>query len=198
MARTVVCVKDEIESTFNLVKLERERLYGSRKRIVLDHASQQCIKASLTVDGLYLLQPGMTSQGYFDEGGRWLQKAELVGLDGDGNPMELRPATLGTAQKLRLVSASEVLLHAVASVYILEPTSLDPSLDKCLDAGEIFQFDFNYSADYRTEIAFLLKNPEGIFALICEATNPKWCEPGKVTLVDDVEGVADELDFDMF
>jgi hypothetical protein len=198
MARTVVCSLNEVDSTFNLLKLDRERLYGSRKRIVLDGLSQPCTKASLTVDGLYLLQTGMTAQGYFDESGRWLQKSELVGLDAEGNTLELKPSTLGVAQKLRLVQPSELLTHAVTSVYILEATSLDATLAGCLDSGDIFAFDFNYSADYRTEKAFLLKNSEGVFALICEPTHPKWCEPGSVTVLEDSAEVVDELDFDMF
>ena len=198
MARTVVCSLNEVDSTFNLLKLDRERLYGSRKRIVLDGLSQPCTKASLTVDGLYLLQTGMTAQGYFDESGRWLQKSELVGLDAEGDTLELEPSTLGVAQKLRLVQPSELLTHAVTSVYILEPTSLDATLEGCLDRGDIFAFDFNYSADYRTEKAFLLKNSEGVFALVCEPTHPKWCEPGSVTVLEDSAEVVDELDFDMF
>ena len=46
------------------------------------------LKAALTTDGLYLLQSGMTAQGYFDETGRSLQKSQLVGLDADGQPLE--------------------------------------------------------------------------------------------------------------
>ena len=85
MAKPIVLEFEGAQSSFDLAKLDRARLYGARKRIPLDQSGQTCIKASLTTDGLYLLQSGMTAQGYFDEDGRWLQRSQLSGLDVDGS-----------------------------------------------------------------------------------------------------------------
>ena len=97
MAKPIVLTYEGVQSSFDHAKLDRARLYGARKRIPLDQDGQTCVKAALTIDGLYLLQSGMTAQGYFDENGRWLQRSQLVGLDPDGHPLELKPSTLGVA-----------------------------------------------------------------------------------------------------
>jgi hypothetical protein len=198
MVKPIVVSLDGIESSFDHSKLERHRLYGVRKRIPLDQSGQPCIKAALTTDGLYLLQSGMTAQGYFDEGGRWLQKSELQGLDQDNKPLELKPSTLGTAQALTSVPASEVLRHVTEAVYRLDPLEVDTTLAARLDAGEVFRFGFNYGADYHLETAFLVANPEGVFCLVGVPILPAWSEPGLVAVADADEEASDDLDFDMF
>ena len=199
MAKPIVLSVDGVESIFDHAKLDRARLYGARKRVPLDEAGSPCVKAALTVDGLYLLQAGMTSQGYFDEDGRWLQRSQLVGMDPDGNVLELKPSTLGIAVSAESVDPSELLRFTVNSVYMLTPSSLDGKLASRLEAGELFRFGFNYGSDYREETAFLVKNTDGYFCLVGVITIPSWCEPGQVAVVDSVdEESADELDFEMF
>lgn len=198
MAKPIVVVIDGAESSFDHAKVDRTKLYGARKRVPLDAEESSCLKASLTADGLYLLQSGMTAQGYFDEGGRWLQKADLIGLDTDGAPLELKPSTLGAAQAAEEVDPSQLLRHTIDSVYALDPMTLDPALASKLDAGAVYRFPFNYGADYHLETAFLLKNGEDCFCLIGNPFEVPWAEPGKVALVEADETVEDDLDFDMF
>ncbi len=199
MAKPIVISVDGIESGFDHTKLDRARLYGARKRIPLDQGGAPCVKAALTVDGLYLLQSGMTAQGYFDEDGRWLQKSQLVGLDADGNPLELKPSTLGVATTAESIDPSVMLRYTINSVYVLTPTTLDDALAKKLEGGEVFQFGFNYGSDYREETAFLVKNADGFFCLVGVAMTPAWCEPGQVAIVEPLDDdSADELDFEMF
>lgn len=199
MAKPIVVVFNGAESSFDHSKVERSKLYGARRRIPLDMDGNACVKSSLTADGLYLLQSGMTAQGYFDESGRWLQKSELVGLGEDGQPLELKPSTLGVAQPLEPVSPDEILRHAIDAVYALDAMLIDEALQARLDAGDIFRFGFNYGADYHLETAFLVKNAEGCFCLVGVPCEAAWSEPGKVAVVEEAETAdADELDFDMF
>jgi hypothetical protein len=199
MAKPIIVTLDGAESSFDHGKVERSKLYGARKRIPLDMEGNPCIKSSLTADALYLLQGGMTAQGYFDETGRWLQKGDLVGLGEDNQPLELKSSTLGVAQPLEAVAPGEILRHSIDAVYALDPIQIDGALQARLDGGEAFRFGFNYGADYHLETAFLVRNAEGCFCLVgvpCEAT---WCEPGKVAVVEEADTAdADELDFDMF
>jgi hypothetical protein len=198
MAKPIVISFNGAESNFDHAKVDRTKLYGARKRVPLDASESPCVKAALTADGLYLLQSGMTAQGYFDESGRWLQKADLVGLDADGNTLELKPSTLGTAQAAEEIDAAEVLRHTIDSVYALEPMTVDGGLQARLDAGAVFRFPFNYGADYHLETAFLVKNSEGCFCLVGVPFTATWAEPGKVASVEEMEAVEDDLDFDMF
>jgi hypothetical protein len=103
MAKPIVVSWSGTESSFDHTKVDRKRLYGERRRIPLDKDEQQCSRAALTTDGQYLLRAGMTGQGYFDEAGRWIPKSELVGLDKEGSPVELVPATLGVAQSVEKI-----------------------------------------------------------------------------------------------
>jgi hypothetical protein len=98
MAKPIIVMLGGVESSFDHSKLDRARLYGTRRRVPLDAQGLPCVKAALTVDGAYLMQAGMTAQGYFDDQGRWLQKSELVGVDPDGHVVDLQPSTLGVAQ----------------------------------------------------------------------------------------------------
>ena len=198
MAKPIIVTLDGVESSFELAKIERSRLYGARRRQALDQDGQPCIKASLTTDGLYLLQSGMTAQGYFDETGRWLQKSQLVGLDADGQPLEIKPSTLGVAQTINAVDPVEMLRHTTDAVYQLDAATVDGALATRLEAGDVFKFGFNYGADYHLETAFLVKNAEGFFCLVGTSITPAWCEPGKVTVIDSAEESADDLDFEMF
>lgn len=198
MAKPIIVVLDGKESSFDHAKLERTKLYGSRRRVPLDQDGQTCVKSSLTTDGLYLLQAGMTAQGYFDESGRWLQKNQLVGIGEDGQAMELKPSTLGAPQALEAVSPDTLLDYAVDAVYALDLMTLDADLQGRLAAGEVFCFKFKYGADFRLDTAFLLQNSEGIFCLVGTPISPNWAEPGKISAVEDEEESADELNFDMF
>lgn len=88
MAKPIVVSLDGIESSFDHIKLDRKRLCGERRRVPLDLLGETCVKSASTSDGLYLLQSGVTAQGYFDESGRWLQKSQLVGIGSDGQALE--------------------------------------------------------------------------------------------------------------
>ena len=147
MAKPIVVSLDGIESSFDHIKLDRKRLYGERRRVPLDLTGEPCVKSALTSDGLYLLQSGMTAQGYFDESGRWLQKSQLVGIGSDGQALEPMPSTLGAVQPLELVEPDVLLEHVVESVYTLEATDLAAALQERLAAGDVFRFSFSYSAD---------------------------------------------------
>ena len=198
MAKPIVLEFEGAQSSFDLAKLDRARLYGARKRIPLDQSGQTCIKASLTTDGLYLLQSGMTAQGYFDEDGRWLQRSQLSGLDVDGNVLELRPSTLGVTQIAVAVDPSELLRYTTDAIYLLEAIGVDGALDARLGAGEVFRFGFNYGSDFHLETAFLIKNAEGYFCLVGTPVLPAWSEPGRVELAANPEETSDDLDFEMF
>ncbi len=109
MAKPIIVSVNGVESSFDHAKIERSRLYGSRGRLPLDQDGATCVKAALTVDVLYLLQAGMTAQGYFDEQGRAVARNALVGLDEDGQPLPLKPLTLGVVQPATVVDPSAVL-----------------------------------------------------------------------------------------
>ena len=198
MAKSIILDFEGAQSSFEHTKLDRAQLYGSRRRIPLDPEDQVCIRASLTVDGLYLLQSGMTAQGYFDEQGKWLQRSQLVGLDSDGNKLDVKPSTLGIAQKATAINPSELLRYTVNAIYILEPITLDSALASRMESGAVVRFGFNYGTDYHLETGFLVKNSEGYFCLVGEPITASWSEPGRIESIVTTEDSPDDLDFEMF
>ncbi len=200
MAKAIIVQYKGAESQFGFTKLDRSKLYGKRRRVVMDQQGMPCERAALTRDGTLMIRAGMTGQGYYDESGKPVERKELVGIDEDGNLVERKASTLGVVQELSgPVPPDEVMDLSLLSVYILDPKELDADLEAELGKGHIFRFPFNYYADYHLETGFLLANKEGIFALIGSMTQPVWCEPDTVSEdFEEADMEDDDLDFEMF
>ncbi len=200
MARQINVIKDGNESIFDFKKIDRAKLYGKRRRIVLDENGENCVKAELSEDGSTIIKSGMTMQAYFDPDGEWVENSRLVGLDLEGKPVEKVPSTLGEGQELEEVDPGALSQNHMIAVYHLSAVEVDDSLKSALDSGTIFRFPFNYRADYSAETAFLLGNKEGIFVLVTKAATPQWCQlkTAAVESFDDDSDIDDDLDFEMF
>lgn len=191
---------DGVESKFDFKKIDRDKLYGRRRRVVLDDAGKDCVKAELSEDGTTIITSGMALQAYFDEEGEWVEHSRLVGLDESGEPVDKVPSTLGVAQELEESSPEELSQNQMVAVYQLFDAEVDAGLRSKLDAGSIFKFSFNYRADYAADPGFLIGNEEGVFALITKEVAPVWCQLKTVAVdsFDDQSEVDDDLDFEMF
>lgn len=198
MAKPIVVSHRGIVSSFQLSKLERQKLYGARRRIPVDGAGEPCSRAALTDDGAVLITAGMTAQGWFDPAGRQVESREIGARDGEGNPLEPVPSTLGEQQQLEgPVPATEVLDLSLTAIYRLEPESLDEGLAASLQEGSIWRFSFNYRPDYRAESAYLLANDEGMFALVGVPAVSCFLEPNALPPPEDDDESDDDLDFEM-
>ena len=201
MAKPIVVRFQGKESRFDHKKVSRRKLYGYRRRQAMDASGATCTKASLTEDGRFLLESGMTAQGYFTADRRWVPNKELVGLDPEGGVVEKVPSTLGTAQPLEAVRPQDLLDLRMSSVYALAEQSVDAELKTALEQGTVFRFAFNYRGDYEAETAFLVANDSGTFAVIGDVTSPEWIEPVAVQAVmseEEEDPFEDDLDFEMF
>jgi hypothetical protein len=198
MAKPILLNWGEESVSFAPTRVDRSKIYGSRKRIAVDASGATCTKASLTTDGSLIIKSGMMAQGYFTPEGRWVQRNEMVGLDEECNTVETKPSTLGVPQPLEgPVDAKEVLDLVIQSVYLLAPESVPDKLTEALKSGEVFRFPFNYSADLEVETAYLVSNDEGTFALIGKPRIANFVEE-TTSFVPDApdEEEADDLDFD--
>ena len=202
MARQIVVQLGESSSTFDFKKVDRKKLYGSRKRMPLDPTGEPCTRASLTEDGALLIQSGMTAQGYFTDDGYWVPNKELIGLDDEGEPVEKRPSTLGEPQALDGPLGPEALLDTkIHAVYALAADEVDEALVAKLAEGALFRFPFSYRGDYSEDVGFLVQNPDGdLFALVGRTLEPEWRDPEEriPTFTEDEDDDDDELDFEMF
>ena len=205
MARTLMFSYNGEISSFSFAKVDRRKLYGTRRRMALDPEGRPALRGSLTHDGSLVLQQGMTAQGYFDEEGRWWPNGDLVGLDDDGTELPRIPSTLGREVELTGPEPASALLDLrVRAVYALDPdeeTGLSPALKAALDDGQLFRFPFSYRGGYREDEGWLVANDTGVYALIGGSVSPNWCELQVAVAadeIDDDEDLGDELDFEMF
>ena len=201
MGRGIVVNLGGEVSEFDLSKIEREKLYGRKLRVVVDDQGRSCQPALLTRDGSAVMPPGCVASLYLDDGFDVIERSELKVVGADGAPLTAVPSTLGVAQGLEgPIDSAQVLDHTIASVYLLEGVQLGAALKAALEAGKIFKARFNYREDYAAQTAFLLQNECGIFALIGEPTRFEFLRrdaPGAPSTAEADEGLENDLDFSM-
>ena len=199
MAKGLIVSLNGESSTFGLTKIDRDKLYGRKERIVVDEQDRPCASASLTADGSALIPSGGVSMLYVDEAFDTIERAELVPLTETGARAPLQPSTLGVLQPLSApVSPARVLETVVTHVYALSRDEVGPELAKALATGSIFETRFNYRDDYADAPAFLLENEHGTFALIAAESGFGFIEKETATAADEGEpDLGDDLDFGM-
>ncbi|MDA9872315.1 hypothetical protein N9D42_02605 [Candidatus Thioglobus sp.] len=200
MAKLIMIEYEGKSASFQHSKVDRSKLYGSRKRLSLDPSGESCQRCELSDDGSTLIMSGMTSQGYFDDGTNWIPNNELVGMDFNGNVLEKAPATLGVAQETKVSELESLLDLSVDSIYQLEPEEVSESIQLILESGKVLNFPFNYRADYHAESAYLILNKEGYFLLIGNPVQPQWMDLEQIAVESFEEDSEDndDLDFEMF
>jgi hypothetical protein len=202
VARSIVMTLEGEESAFGFVKVEREKLYGKKQRVVVDEQGRDCVAAWLTADGTALVPLGGTAHVWVDD--RWdaAEQDARVAVDEAGHALETRPSTLGVAQDARVVDVRRVLDHVVTGIYQLAPESLGPKLEAALAAGSFVELPFRYRDGLDEDVMFVLRNDEGTFALIGRDAGftmlerealPLAIEPGG----EESDELSDDLDFSM-
>ena len=200
MARQILVQWNDAESTFDFSKIDRAKLYGKRKRMVLDPDGEPCVSAELSEDGTTIIRSGMTISAYFDEGGEWVEHGKLVGLNEEGEEVPQVPSTLGVVQVLAEATPEELSQNQTLAVYALTDAEVDAELAKSLTSGAIYKFPFNYRTGYSADVAFLLANSSGTYVIVTREAQPEWCElkQAAVQNFDDSNDLDDDLDFEMF
>lgn len=199
MAKGLMVTYEAETSTFGLSKVDRDRLYGKKERIVVDDAGEACVAAYLSTDGAAIIPPGGLAYSYVGEAFDSVERSELQAVDAAGHPMAICPSTLGVPQPAAPVDAARVLDHFVTAVYQLSPEAVSPRLLAALDAGQIFELRFNYRDDYADSPCFLVKNDKALFALVASPSTFEWVgqQAAVVELEPEAAEAADELDFNM-
>jgi hypothetical protein len=156
-------------SRFTMTVIDREQLYGSRKRIALDAAGHECTLAHLTQDGRYVLPSGATADIYVTENGDAISRRELVMVDQDNKPLPTLAPTTGKLQAIEgPIPTADLLEHVVTRVYTLAPDDLGPALERALREGSIFRVPFRPRRAVTEVTAFILANETGVFLVQAE------------------------------
>jgi hypothetical protein len=198
MAKGIVLRWGGEESAFTFTKVEREKLYGRKDRVVVDETGRTCSPAWLTSDGTALVPLGGTAHVWMDD--RWSahDTSERRAVDVEGRALELHPSTLGVAQDAIEASPARVLEHVTHTVYELSPETLAEPLRAALAKGTIFEAPFVYREGHEPDRVFVLASEEGTFALVGKPSGFVMLERAQPAPVgpedDELEG---DLDFSM-
>ena len=200
MAREICIELNGKSSKFGFSKISREKMYGSKKTVVVDANNNPCVRGIIPIDGDVIIPKGGTSTIYINDNFEMFSRKDLEMYDSAGEKMEQIPGTLNVEQKAEIVDQQRLLDHTITSIYSLEPSEIDDSTQKELDEGKIIETSFNYYAGYNISNLFIMKTAEGIFGLVGEPTNFEYCshDAGEVVVEEDEEEAGfDDMDFGM-
>lgn len=192
-------------SAFDLARLDRSKLYGRRRRVVVDDAGTECERGLLSEDGATLLPPGGVADLYLDDSFDVVERSVLRAVDDEGNAIPPVASTLGVTQPLTgPVPPARILDFVTPVVYQLDIPSegggLGAGLAAALDRGEIFESRFAYRDGFEDQTVFLVKNEAGFFALVGRPTGFEMLRkatPPPAPATDDDDLFEDDLDFGM-
>ena len=199
MARNVKFSLSDITLSGEIIKVNREKIYGWSEVEVYDKHSSKCELAGL-VDGQYIIPSGYSSLVTLNEKGDTISKNELIGFDKSGNKVDLVPSIYDQEILLKESSIDEYLSLSVKSVYQLKIEEDKSNVIKKLN-GKVFYFVFNYRADFEGDDAFLITNENEIFIVTGKLTKFEFIgleEGDKLLSHDSSVDEDDEINFAMF
>jgi len=198
MAREIHLQGTTVVSRFSFNKLEREKLYGKKTRLVVDETGNPCSPRSLSIDGSVLVAAGGYAQMYVNSEGETVPSNEIVKVDLEGMGLPVTDSTLNVPQEVQEVSIHRMLDHCTTSPYRLHPEELDPELEEKLKNGKIFETPFAYRKGSTQRPAFLLQNEEGYFLLVSDPHGFEFCAPDQQMVeTDSDDPFTDDFDFGM-
>jgi hypothetical protein len=204
MAKPLIFRFGKSELSFQLDKLDRDKLYGYVDTEALDSQNRSCQLAMLGGDGKTLVGRGGSALQYVDADGSYCARAALKPVSPEGQPLTAVPSSFASPVSLdKRASIDEYLSHNVKSVYLLTPPLGADELVKELRSGAIYTFPFSYRGGLNPAVGFLLASSEGIPTLaVGQKTRLQFVKLSEIPDPDEetsVEEAADddEMDFGM-
>ncbi len=199
MARQVILELDGERSVFGIEKHAREKVYGLKKRVVVDEEGRECGRALLSEDGTTLLPPGCTADLYLDEELDVVERSDLRAVNAEGVPVPPVASTLGVATVLTgPVPYARVLDFVTPVVYRFDPETLGERLKAGLARGEVYESTFAYRDGFDAQTLLVVQNDTGVFGLVGRPTGFTWVVRATPPPTDaDEPEFDDDLDFGM-
>ncbi len=199
MAKTVHFVSNKFTFEAELIKLDREKVYGYTEEKYYDLNNQLCKSAYLLEDGKTVVPAGGFAMKMVHNN-KEISRKELIAVDSDLNPLTQIPSVFDKDVILKEDYTMEDYLSLnITSVYQLEIASGKRELIDYLSAGNFLGFEFNYRAGYDTNSAFLIAASGEVFAVIGTLVDFEYLSLQQIPTIEEVEVAEeeDELDFGM-
>lgn len=151
------------QCTSELQKITRDEIYGGRRIQALGADDKPLQRAGIIEEGNLYLVSGDVSRTLRAGEHFMLAHAEVVD-SATGQKKELIPSSFKQAPEFRQVTAEEVSLLEVASVYRLPQANLAP--------GTFYLGTFNYRDGVERNDAAIVANNHGVFLLVGKLKKP--------------------------
>ena len=202
MPRTLVLSLDGTEMAVNLVRIDREKLYGSVEIEAYDEKKKPATVMVLAADGKTLIDKGGTGLEVLNADGDSLDRGDLKAVNEKGKPIKEVPSSFDAPNILKKAGVEDYLGLIVKSVYLLEPdngTDLGLLYDNISD-GRIFNFPFSYRGGLSYDAAYVLGSEEHAFMVVgtdAELEYLKLNQAAEFDPTDEAEVSADDISFDL-
>ena len=203
MARQLVLSLDGREFPVALVKIDREKLYGSVEIEAFDEKGREASLRVLAADGKTLIDKGGTALTTVNEKGTSVDRSSLQAVDEDGDTIDPVPSSFNAPNVLDRTTSDDYLAQMVKSVYLLQPPEdgdIRYLLDH-LDGEQIFTFPFSWRGGLDYDKAYVLGADNEAFMIVGKPAEFKFLKLNQsTTLLDSTEEEeisADDLDFDL-
>lgn len=203
MARQLVLSLDGREFPVALVKIDRDKLYGSVEIEAFDEKGREASLRVLAADGKTLIDKGGTALTTVNEKGTSVDRSSLQAVDEDGDTIDPVPSSFNAPNVLDRTTSDDYLAQMVKSVYLLQPPEdgdIRYLLDH-LDGEQIFTFPFSWRGGLDYDKAYVLGADNEAFMIVGKPAEFKFLKLNQsTTLLDSTEEEeisADDLDFDL-
>ena len=149
----------------DLLKINREDLYGETRTRVIDGNQKDLQKAALPQEGNCYLLRGQVRRAT-KVGDTFTLTPPMVVDVATGQPKEQAPSAFKFAPEFQPTTAEEAALFETHDVYAVPGLKLEP--------GSIFKGNFNYRAGFDRNDAILEINQDGTFLLVGVFKTPTW------------------------
>lgn len=203
MPRQLVLSLDGREFPVTLVKIDREKLYGSVEIEAFDEKGREAELRVLAADGKTLIDKGGTALTVVNEKGASVSRTELTAVDENGDQIESVPSSFNEPNPLDRATPDEYLALMVKSVYLLQPIDEDSDIQYLLDhldGEQIYTFPFSWRGGLDYDKAFILGANDEAFMVVGKPAEFKFVKLNQAAALDSIEDEeisADDIDFDL-
>ena len=203
MARQLVLSLDGREFPVSLIKIDRDKLYGSVEIEAFDEKGREASLRVLAADGKTLIDKGGTALTTVNEKGNSVDRPSLKPVDENGDPIDPVPSSFNAPNVLDRTTSDDYLAQMVKSVYLLQPPEdggdIRYLLDH-LDGEQIFTFPFSWRGGIDYDKAFVLGADNEAFMIVGKQAEFKFLRLNQAVTLDTAEETEisdDDLDFDL-
>ena len=205
MPRQLILSLDGREFAVSLVKIDRDKLYGSVEIEAFDEKGREASLRVLAADGKTLIDKGGTALTTVNEKGTTVDRTTLKAVSEDGDEIEPVPSSFNGPNDLKRAELDDYLGQMFKSLYLVQPAEEDGDIKYLLDhldGEQIYTFPFSWRGGIDYDQAFVLGSNGDAFMVVGKPAEFEFVKLNQATALDmtgeeETEISADDIDFDL-